>query len=143
MANPTGSSGCDRRAQPGIDERHPRALRAAEVLRRFRAGILQRQAAAMVEASARDPHALISTLRSQEHLGDPPCAGGPFASWVRRLGFRWFLQWHAHPLQQKQTRFNQAAATLLEELLDENLRLSQEVAQLRVRLRRLEGTSEE
>lgn len=111
--------------------------RVAEALRRVESAVRQRHAQLATRSVEREAvQAQLLELREAELLREATTSSprpliGPLLVWTRKVVYHLFLKWQLRPLLQQQSRFNQAAADLLERSLEAQERLAEEVERLR------------
>jgi hypothetical protein len=122
----------------------PDALRVAEVLQQVRSGVRQRQAETTTLAGgAEESRNGLLALKAREYVQEPvalshrPRWGRPIA-FARKAFFHLFLKWFIRPVLEQQNGFNQAAARLIEDLVESQERTARELRQLAARLEALE-----
>jgi hypothetical protein len=130
--------------------------RVAAVLDQLRAGVRQRRAelvtlgpsalagGAPLEGGAGEAAGKLVQLKQSEYVREPvPTSHRPgLGRWIvlaRRAGYKLFGKWLVRPLLEQQNAYNQAAAALLQELVEREERLARQVRELRARLESLEG----
>lgn len=119
-------------ASPEKDRR-----RVEEALRRVESAVRQRHAQLATRSVEREAvQARLFDLRETELLREATTSSprpliGPLLVWLRKAVYHLFLKWQLRPLLQQQSRFNQAAADLLEQSLEAQERLAEEVERLR------------
>lgn len=116
-------------------------LRVAEVLQKVRSGVRQRQAeSTTLAAGGEEARSGLLTLKAREYVQEPvafshrPRWGG-FIVFVRKAFYKVFLKWFLRPVLEQQNGFNQAAARLIEDLVESNDRMARELRQLEQRLK--------
>ncbi len=127
----------------------PDDLRVAEVLQRVRSGVRQRRAeSATLGASGEGTVNGLLALKQREYVQEPVAFShrpglGRLIVLARKVVYKLFLKWLLRPILEQQNGFNQAAARLIEDLVESQERTAREVRQLGARVealeRRLEG----
>jgi len=127
----------------------PEDLRVAEVLQKVRAGVRQRRAESTTMAGEGDEtrNGLLA-LKQREYVQEPvPFSHRPglgrFIVLARKAVYKLFLKWFTRPLLEQQNGFNQAAARLIEEMVESQERAAREIRQLSARVEELERRLEE
>lgn len=119
-------------------------VRVAEILRRIRAGVRQRQAeVATLGGQGEGALQPLLEIKAAEHVAEPHCVShrpflGRFIVLARKGFFHLFMKWYLRPILEQQNRFNRAASRLLQGLLESHSRLAQRVEALSRRLDALE-----
>ncbi len=130
--------------------------RVAAVLDQLRAGVRQRRAelvtlggSALAGDSAHDgggsdAAAKLVQLRQSEYVREPVPTShrqglGRWIVLARKAGYKLFGKWLVRPLLEQQNAYNQAAAALLQELVEREERLARQVRELQARLESYEG----
>jgi hypothetical protein len=120
----------------------PGDLRVEEVLQQVRSGLRQRRAEATTLAGGgEERRSGLLALKSREYVEEPVPfshrAGlGKLIVLARKAVYKLFQKWYQRPLLEQQNAYNQAAARLIEDLLEGRDKTARE-------LRRLEGRVEE
>src|SRR4029077_19398518 len=127
----------------------PDDLRVAEVLQKVRSGVRQRRAeSATLSAGGEGTVNGLLAPKQREDVEEPVAFShrpglGRWIVLVRRMVYKLFLKWLLQPILEQQNGFNQAAAGLIEDLVESQERTAREVRQLGARVealeRRLEG----
>jgi hypothetical protein len=127
----------------------PDDLRVAEVLQKVRSGVRQRRAeSATLSAGGEGTVNGLLALKQREYVQEPVAFShrpglGRLIVLARRVVYKLFLKWLLQPILEQQNGFSQAAAGLIEDLVESQERTAREVRQLGVRVealeRRLEG----
>ncbi|HYX25361.1 MAG TPA: hypothetical protein VFC23_14495 [Thermoanaerobaculia bacterium] len=122
----------------------PDDLRVAEVLQKVRSGVRQRRAeSTTLAAGGEEARNGLLALKAREYVQEPvafshrPRWGG-FIVFARKAFFHLFLKWFLRPVMEQQNGFNQAAARLIEDLVEANDRTARELRQVSARLEALE-----
>lgn len=111
--------------------------RVEEALRRVESAVRQRHAQLATRSVEREAvQAQLFELRESELLREatttsPRPVIGPLLVWARKVVYHLFVKWQLRPLLQQQSRFNRAAADLLEQSLETQERLVEELERLR------------
>jgi hypothetical protein len=119
-------------------------LRVAEVLQKVRSGVRQRQAeSTTLAAGGEETRNGLLALKAREYVQEPVAFShrprwGRLVVFSRKAFFKVFLKWFLRPVLEQQNGFNQAAARLIEDLVQSNDRLSRELRQVSARLEELE-----
>jgi hypothetical protein len=122
----------------------PDDLRVAEVLQQVRSGVRQRRAeATTLAAGAEETRNGLLELKQREYVREPVpfshrASFGKLIVLSRKAFFKLFLKWFARPVIEQQNAFNQAAARLIEDLVESQERTSQELRRLGARVEALE-----
>jgi hypothetical protein len=127
----------------------PDPPRVAEVLQKVRSGVRQRRAeSATLGAGGEGTVNGLLALKQREYVQEPVAFShrpglGRLIVLVRKAFYKLFLKWLMRPILEQQNGFNQAAARLIEDLVESQERTAREVRQLGARVealeRRLEG----
>ena len=124
-------------------------LRVAEVLQKVRSGVRQRRAeATTLAAEAEETRNGLLALKAREYVQEPVAFShrprwGRLIVFARKAFFHLFLKWFQRPVIEQQNGFNQAAARLIEDLVESQERTARELRQLAARLEALERRLEE
>ena len=116
-------------------------LRVAEVLQKVRSGVRQRQAeSTTLAAGGEETRSSLLALKAREYVQEPVAFShrprwGRLIVFVRKAFYKVFLKWFLRPVLEQQNGFNQAAARLIEELVESNDRMARELRQLEQRLK--------
>lgn len=108
-----------------------------EALRRVESAVRQRHAQLATRSVEREAvQAQLFELRESELLREvttssPRPVIGPLLVWARKVVYHLFVKWQLRPLLQQQSRFNRAAADLLEQSLETQERMAEELERLR------------
>ena len=127
----------------------PPDLRVAEVLQKVRSGVRQRQAeSTTLAAGGEETRSGLLALKAREYVQEPVAFShrprwGRLIVFVRKAFYKVFLKWFLRPVLEQQNGFNQAAARLIEDLVESNDRLSRELRQVSARLEELERDHED
>lgn len=119
--------------------------RVEEALRRVESSVRQRHAQLATRSVEREAvQAQLLELREAELLREATTSSprpiiGPLLVWARKVAYHLFVKWQVRPLLQQQSRFNQAAARLLEESLEAQERMAEELERLRARVEEQQG----
>ena len=119
-------------------------LRVAEVLQQVRSGVRQRQAeSTTLAAGGEATRSGLLALKSREYVREPVVFShrprwGRLIVFVRKAFYKVFLKWFQRPVLEQQNGFNQAAARLIEELVEAQERTARELRQISARLEELE-----
>jgi hypothetical protein len=131
-------------ADPSPDEQ-----RVAEVLQQVRSGVRQRRAeAATLAGGAEETRSGLLALRSREYVQEPVALShrprlGRLIVFARKAFFHLFLKWFIRPVLEQQNDFNQAAARLIEDLVESQERSARELRRLAARVEALERRAAE
>ena len=116
-------------------------LRVAEVLQKVRSGVRQRQAeSTTLAAGGEETRSSLLALKAREYVQEPVAfshrpSWGRLIVFVRKAFYKVFLKWFLRPVLEQQNGFNQAAARLIEELVESKDRMARELRQLEQRLK--------
>ncbi|MBW8877983.1 MAG: hypothetical protein JF614_23720 [Acidobacteria bacterium] len=127
----------------------PDDLRVAEVLQKVRSGVRQRRAeSTTLAAGGEETRNGLLALKAREYVQEPVAFShrprwGRLIVFVRKAFFHVFLKWFLRPVLEQQNGFNQAAARLIEDLVEANDRTARELRQVSARLEALEQRLEE
>ncbi len=119
-------------------------LRVAEVLQKVRSGVRQRQAeSTTLAAGGEEARSGLLTLKAREYVQEPVAFShrprwGRVIVFVRKAFYKVFLKWFLRPVLEQQNGFNQAAARLIEDLVESNDRMARELRQASARVEALE-----
>ena len=130
--------------------------RVAAVLDQLRAGVRQRRAElvtlggsalggdAAFDGGGRDAAAKLVQLKESEYVREPVPTShrqglGRWIVLARNAGYKLFGKWLVRPLLEQQNAYNQAAAALLQELVEREERLQRQVRELQARLESMEA----
>jgi hypothetical protein len=133
---------------PNIPSPAPDDVRVAEVLQKVRSGVRQRRAeATTLAAGGEDTRNGLLALKSREYVQEPVAFShrarwGKLIVFTRKAFYKVFLKWFMRPVIEQQNGFNQAAARLIEDLIEERDRDARELRQLAARLEALESRLE-
>ena len=122
----------------------PEDLRVAEVLRKVRSGVRQRQAESTTLAGGgEETRNGLLTLKQREYVQEPVAFShrpglGRLIVLTRKAFYKLFLKWFLRPVLEQQNGFNQAAARLIEDLVESQERTARELRQLAARVEALE-----
>jgi hypothetical protein len=127
----------------------PEDLRVAEVLQKVRSGVRQRRAeSTTLAAGGEETRNGLLALKQREYVQEPVAFShrpglGKLIVLARKAFYKLFLKWFTRPVLEQQNGFNQAAARLIEDLVESQERTAREARQLAARVealeRRLEG----
>jgi hypothetical protein len=127
----------------------PEDLRVAEVLHKVRSGVRQRRAESTTLAGGgEETRNGLLALKQREYVQEPVAFShrpglGRLIVLARKAFYKLFLKWFTRPVLEQQNGFNQAAARLIEDLVEAQERSAREARQLAARVealeRRLEG----
>jgi hypothetical protein len=126
--------------------------RVAEVLQQVRSGVRQRRAeSTTLAAGGEEARSGLLALKAREYVQEPVAFShrarwGRFIVFIRKAFFHVFLKWFQRPVLEQQNGFNQAAARLIEDLVESQERTARELRRVAARLEALEqrlGESEE
>ncbi|MFL6262108.1 MAG: hypothetical protein ACJ76Y_20625 [Thermoanaerobaculia bacterium] len=127
----------------------PEDLRVAEVLQKIRSGVRQRRAEATTMAGeGEETRNGLLALKQREYVQEPVAFShrpglGRFIVLARKAVYKLFLKWLTRPLLEQQNGFNQAAARLIEDLVESQERAARAIRQLSARVEDLERRLEE
>ena len=119
----------------------PPDLRVAEVLQKVRSGVRQRRAeSTTLVAGGEEARSGLLALKAREYVQEPVAFShrprwGRLIVFVRKAFYKVFLKWFLRPVLEQQNGFNQAAARLIEDLVESNDRMARELRQLEQRLK--------
>lgn len=123
--------------------------RVAEVLQKVRSGVRQRRAeTTTLAAEAEETRNGLLALKNREYVQEPVALSrrprwGKVIVFARKAFFHVFLKGFMRPVIEQQNGFNQAAARLIEDLVEAQEGTARELRQLAVRLEALERRLEE
>ena len=123
-------------------------LRVDQVLQQVRSGVRQRRAeSTTLAAGAEETRNGLLALKSREYVQEPVAFShrarwGKMIVFVRKAFYKVFLKWFTRPVLEQQNGFNQAAARMIEDLVEARERDARELRQLSARLEALEKDSE-
>ena len=123
-------------------------LRVEQVLQQVRSGVRQRRAeSTTLAAGAEETRNGLLALKSREYVREPVAFShrarwGKLIVFVRKAFYKVFLKWFTRPVLEQQNGFNQAAARMIEDLVEARERDARELRQLSARLAALEKDSE-
>ena len=127
----------------------PEDRRVAEVLQKVRSGVRQRQAESTTLAGGgEETRNGLLALKQREYVQEPAAFShrpglGKLIVLARKVFYKLFLKWYMRPLLEQQNGFNQAAARLIEDLVEAQERTARELRQLAGRVEALERRLEE
>ena len=127
----------------------PEDLRVAEVLQKVRSGVRQRLAESTTLAGGgEETRNGLLALKQREYVQEPVAFShrpglGKAIVLVRKVFYKLFLKWFTRPVLEQQNGFNQAAARLIEDLVEAQERSAREARQLAARVEVLERRLEE
>lgn len=127
----------------------PEDLRVAEVLQKVRSGVRQRRAESTTLAGGgEETRGGLLTLKQREYVQEPVAFShrpglGRFIVLARKAFYKLFLKWFTRPVLEQQNGFNQAAARLIEDLVESQECAAREIRQLSARVETLERRLEE
>lgn len=119
-------------------------LRVSQVLQQVRSGVRQRRAeSTTLAAGAEETRNGLLALKSREYVQEPVAFShrarwGKLIVFVRKAFYKVFLKWFTRPVLEQQNGFNQAAARMIEDLVEARERDAKELRQLSARLAALE-----
>lgn len=122
----------------------PEDLRVAEVLQKVRSGVRQRRAeSTTLAAGGEETRNGLLALKQREYVQEPVAFShrpglGKVIVLARKAFYKLFLKWFMRPVLEQQNGFNQAAARLIEDLVESQERTAREVRQLAARVEALE-----
>lgn len=134
---------------PDPDSPSPDGPRVAEVLQQVRSGVRQRRAeVTTLAAGAEETRNGLLALKSREYVQEPVALShrprlGRLIVFARKAFFHLFLKWFMRPVLEQQNGFNQAAARLIEDLVESEERSARELRRLEARLDALERRLDE
>lgn len=126
----------------------PDDIRVDQVLQQVRSGIRQRRAeATTLAAGAEETRNGLLALKAREYVQEPVAFShrprwGRLIVFVRKAFYKVFLKWFTRPVLEQQNGFNQAAARMIEDLVEAQERSQRELRQLAARLEALESRLE-
>jgi hypothetical protein len=127
----------------------PEDLRVAEVLQKVRSGVRQRQAESTTLAGGgEETRNGLLALKAREYVQEPVAFShrpglGRLIVLARKAFYKLFLKWFLRPVLEQQNGYNQAAARLIEDLVEAQERTARELRQLGARVEALERRLEE
>jgi len=127
----------------------PEDLRVAEVLQKVRSGVRQRRAESTTLAGGgEETRSGLLALKQQEYVQEPVAFShrpglGRMIVLARKAFYKLFLKWFTRPVLEQQNGYNQAAARLIEDLVEAQERTARELRQLGGRIEALERRLEE
>lgn len=122
----------------------PDDLRVAEVLQQIRSGVRQRRAeTTTLAAGGEETRSGLLALKTREYVQEPVALShrprlGRLIVFARKAFFHLFLKWFMRPVLEQQNGFNQAAAKLIEDLVESQERTARELRRLAARLEAVE-----
>ena len=131
-----------------MSDNNPDDLRVEQVLQQVRSGVRQRRAeSTTLAAGAEETRNGLLALKSREYVQEPVAFShrarwGKLIVFVRKAFYKVFLQWLTRPVLEQQNGFNQAAARMIEDLVEAQERNARELRQLSARLEALEKDGE-
>jgi hypothetical protein len=134
---------------PEAADPSPDDQRVAAVLQQVRSGVRQRRAeAATLAAGAEETRGGLLALKTREYVQEPAALShrprlGRLIVFARKAFFHLFLKWFMRPVLEQQNGFNQAAARLIEDLVESQERAARELRRLAARVEALERRAEE
>lgn len=126
----------------------PDDLRVEQVLQQVRSGVRQRRAeSTTLAAGAEETRNGLLALKSREYVQEPVAFShrarwGKLIVFVRKAFYKVLLKWFTRPILEQQNGFNQAAARMIEDLVEARERDARELRQLAARLEALESRLE-
>ena len=130
------------------DPTPPDDLRVDQVLQQVRSGVRQRRAESTTLAvGAEETRNGLLALKSREYVQEPVAFShrarwGNLIVFARKAFYKVFLKWFTRPVLEQQNSFNQAAARMIEDLVEARERDAKELRQLSARLEALEKDRE-
>jgi hypothetical protein len=127
----------------------PEDLRVAEVLQKVRSGVRQRRAESTTLAGGgEETRNGLLALKAREYVQEPVAFShrpglGRLIVFARKAFHKLFLKWFTRPLLEQQNGYNQAAARLIEDLVEAQEKTARELRQLGGRVEALERRLEE
>jgi hypothetical protein len=127
----------------------PEDLRVAEVLQKVRSGVRQRRAESTTLAGGgEETRNGLLALKAREYVQEPVALShrpglGRLIVFARKAFHQLFLQWFTRPVLEQQNGYNQAAARLIEDLVEAQEKTARELRQLGGRVEALERRLEE
>jgi hypothetical protein len=127
----------------------PEDLRVAEVLQKVRSGVRQRRAESTTLAGGgEETRNGLLALKAREYVQEPVAFShrpglGRLIVLARKAFYKLFLKWFMRPVLEQQNGYNQAAARLIEDLVEAQERTARELRQLGARVEALERRLEE
>ena len=127
----------------------PDDLRVAEVLQKVRSGVRQRRAeSTTLAAGGEETRSGLLALKTREYVQEPVAFShrpglGRLIVLARKAFYKLFLKWFMRPVLEQQNGYNQAAARLIEDLVESRERTARELRQLAGRVEALERRLEE
>src|SRR5690242_14571055 len=119
-------------------------LRVEQVLQQVRSGVRQRRAeSTTLAAGAEETRNGLLALKTREYVQEPVAFShrarwGKLIVFVRKAFYKVFLKWFMRPVLEQQNGFNQAAARMIEDLVEARERDARELRQMAARLEALE-----
>ena len=123
-------------------------IRVDQVLQQVRSGVRQRRAeSTTLAAGAEETRNGLLALKSREYVQEPVAFShrarwGKLIVFTRKAFYKVFLKWFTRPVLEQQNGFNQAAARMIEDLVEAQERNARELRQLSARLDALEKDPE-
>jgi hypothetical protein len=127
----------------------PDDLRVAEVLQKVRSGVRQRRAESTTLAGGgEEARNGLLALKAREYVQEPVAFShrpglGRFIVLARKAFYKLLLKWFTRPVLEQQNGYNQAAARLIEDLMEARERTTRELRQLGGRIEALERRLED
>lgn len=131
-----------------MSDPNPEDVRVDQVLQQVRSGIRQRRAeSTTLAAGAEEARNGLLALKSREYVQEPVAFShrarwGKLIVFTRKAFYKVFLKWFTRPVLEQQNGFNQAAARMIEDLVEARERDAKELRQLSARLAALEKDNE-
>lgn len=131
-----------------MSDTNPDDLRVEQVLLQVRSGVRQRRAeSTTLAAGAEEARNGLLALKSREYVQEPVAFShrarwGRLIVFVRKAFYKVFLKWFIRPVLEQQNGFNQAAARMIEDLVEARERDARELRQIAARLEALESRLE-
>lgn len=122
----------------------PDDLRVDQVLQQVRSGVRQRRAeSTTLAAGAEETRNGLLALKTREYVQEPVAFShrarwGKLIVFTRKAFYKVFLKWFTRPVLEQQNGFNQAAARLIEDLVEAQEKNARELRQISARLEALE-----
>jgi hypothetical protein len=136
-------------SDPSTPSIPPEDLRVAEVLQKVRSGVRQRRAESTTLAGGgEETRNGLLALKAREYVQEPVAFShrpglGRLIVFARKAFHKLFLKGFTRPVLEQQNGYNQAAARLIEDLVEAQEKTARELRQLGGRIEALERRLEE